>query len=584
MRVLKFILRFSRPYRLYLWGLFIGMLFWTMDGTLKPFLLKQLIDTISHQADHNIWLVCSLYFLLQFILVASWRLIDYCITRYSASFRLDVVEYFMKRLYNYPYTFFQNYLTGTLTSKLEDAFKYMPGLIQFIIIGLGNFVLATFISLTLLAQVDLLLAVSMVIWSFLFFTLTFLSLKKSTLLTKGYAKGKSALIGHISDYLGNILSVKIFATKDFELSRHNKFKTDFLTIAHSQGFYFMEFYTLQGALSSLYVVGFVVFLILGYNKGRISPGDFAFVMMTNFNIINTIYNLSHSLRDFVIEWGTVDQAISILDESVDILDRPEAFKLQINKGQIVFNSVKFHYKGVSTLFEDKSITIEGKQKVGLVGYSGSGKSTFVNLILRLYEVTGGQILIDGQNISDCTQDSLRKSISLIPQDPSLFHRSLMENISYGRVEAGEEEVIEAAVKAHAHEFISNLPQGYESLVGEKGVKLSGGQRQRIAIARAILKNAPILILDEATSQLDSLTERYIQESLLTLMQDKTTIVIAHRLSTLLYMDRILVFEKGKIIEDGSHNSLLRKNGIYKSLWDAQIGGFLPDKRKEAVFH
>jgi len=266
--------------------------------------------------------------------------------------------------------------------------------------------------------------------------------------------------------------------------------------------------------------------------------------------------------------------------SLEIQDKPNAITLNCTQGQITFNQVKFHYKSTEPLFQNKSIEIQAGQKVGLVGYSGSGKSTFVNLILRLYDVTDGAILIDGQDIRDVTQDSLRENIAMIPQDPSLFHRSLMENIRYGRIDTTDEEVIEAAKKAHAHGFIEKLQQGYGSLVGERGVKLSGGQRQRIAIARAILKNAPILILDEATSQLDSVTENLIQESLWKLMQNKTTIVIAHRLSTLLHMDRILVFDKGKIVEDGTHSDLLARGGVYKNLWDAQVGGFLDDEKTE----
>jgi len=253
---------------------------------------------------------------------------------------------------------------------------------------------------------------------------------------------------------------------------------------------------------------------------------------------------------------------------------------EIKMKQITFDHVKFHYKGTEPLFQDKSIEIKAGQKVGLVGYSGGGKSTFVHLILRLYDVTDGTILIDGQNIKSVTQDSLRENIAMIPQDPSLFHRSLIENIRYGRIDATDAEVVEAAAKAHAHEFIERLPQGYDSLVGERGVKLSGGQRQRIAIARAILKNAPILILDEATSQLDSVTENLIQDSLWELMQNKTTVVIAHRLSILLHMDHILVFDKGKIVEDGTHSKLLAKGRLYKNLWDAQVGGFLGDEKME----
>lgn len=226
------------------------------------------------------------------------------------------------------------------------------------------------------------------------------------------------------------------------------------------------------------------------------------------------------------------------------------------------------------MFEDKSIVISAGQKVGLVGYSGAGKSTFINLILRLFEVQNGRILIDDQDIKNVTQESLHQAITMVPQDPSLFHRTIMENIRYGRLDASDDEVKKAAQSACAHEFILKLPLGYDTLVGERGVKLSGGQRQRISISRAILKNSPILILDEATNQLDSVNEKDIQESLWNLIQDKTTIIVAHRLSTLLNMDRILVFNQGKIVQDGTHNELLGR-GLYKTLWDAQISGFLP---------
>ncbi len=276
------------------------------------------------------------------------------------------------------------------------------------------------------------------------------------------------------------------------------------------------------------------------------------------------YTMSR-VDDFNQAYGKCKQSLIALMIPLEIQDSPHAISLKCEHGKITFNKVKFHYKGTEPLFQNKSIEIKAGQKVGLVGYSGSGKSTFVNLILRLYDITDGEILIDDQDIRNCTQDSLRDNIAMIPQDPALFHRSLFDNIRYGKIEVTDEAVI------------VQLPEGYDSLVGERGIKLSGGQRQRIAIARAILKNAPILILDEATSQLDSLTESLIQESLWTLMQHKTTLVIAHRLSTLLHMDRILVFDKGKIIEDGSHHTLLANNRLYKKLWDAQVGGFLGDE-------
>lgn len=291
-----------------------------------------------------------------------------------------------------------------------------------------------------------------------------------------------------------------------------------------------------------------------------------------------MWHTMYQVDEFNRAVGKCKQSLDFLITPLEIQDKEDATPLNCNKGEIVFDKVKFHYQGINPLFQNKSITIQSGQKVGLVGFSGSGKSTFVNLILRLYDINEGSIFIDNQNIKNVTQDSLRQNIAMIPQDPTLFHRSIMENIAYGKIDATDLEVIEAARKAHADDFINKLPLKYASLVGERGVKLSGGQRQRISIARAILKDAPILILDEATSQLDSIIENYIQESLFKLMENKTTLVIAHRLSTLLHMDRILVFDQGKIIQDGSHHELLIQDGLYKTMWNAQVGGFLPERK------
>ncbi len=307
-----------------------------------------------------------------------------------------------------------------------------------------------------------------------------------------------------------------------------------------------------------------------------SVGDFALVLGLSIEVGYMSWWTMEQIDELNKAIGKCTQSLHKLFTPLEIQDKKDAQDLQITSGQISFNNVTFHYKSTTPLFFNKTITIAAGQKVGLVGYSGSGKSTFVNLILRVYDVTDGQILIDGQNIGAVKIDSLHKNIAMIPQEPLLFHRSLLENIRYGKISATDEEVIHAAKKAHAHEFIEKLSQGYNTLVGERGIKLSGGQRQRIAIARAILKNAPIFILDEATSQLDSLTEHDIQASLWELMQNKTTIVVAHRLSTLLNMDRIIVFAQGKIAEDGTHNELLLRGGLYKTLWDAQVGGFLPE--------
>ena len=614
MRVLKFIIANIAPYRIFVLGIFFAMCAIAICDTLKPFLVKQFIDIVSGRKQESLWLIFAFYAIRQLVLLCTWALSDYCIFRYTAKFRLDVIKYFTDRLYDHSYSFFQNQLAGSITSKVGDAFQQLPGIIFTMINPFMSLALTIMISLGLLFSVAPTFAIFMVIWLLLFLAIVAISMKKGVIINKNYSEEKSKIIGFTSDYLSNMMSVKLFANKTHEQNYFLILQKPFLMSAKKLGIYQILFYLLLGILTTIYALCFLASLILGYKEGVVSPGDFVLVIMTNFNIMSTLFELPNSLREFMSNWGAVDQAIAILDEHEIVpADSQSTSTLQVSRGQIIFDKVKFHYKGTDPLFEDLNIEIRAGQKVGLVGYSGGGKTSFANLILRLYDVTEGRIFIDGQNINEVTQDSLRSNIAMIPQDPSLFHRSIMDNIRYGRIDASDAEVIEASRRAHAHEFIMTLPSGYESLVGERGVKLSGGQRQRIAIARAILKNAPILILDEATSALDSVTENLIQESLLELMNSssnsecspledspleasplearhikagqitgaRTTIVIAHRLSTLLHMDRILVFNKGKIIEDGTHHELVKSGGHYRELWDAQVGGFLGDEKAVA---
>jgi ATP-binding cassette subfamily B multidrug efflux pump len=295
------------------------------------------------------------------------------------------------------------------------------------------------------------------------------------------------------------------------------------------------------------------------------------IMMTLANIFESI--------------GTVEEGMETISRPIDVVDKPNAKPLVVSKGEIKYEGVQFHYGKEGGVIDDLTLRIAPGEKVGLVGRSGAGKSTLVSLLLRFYDLEGGRVLIDGQNIADVTQDSLRAQIGLVTQDTSLLHRSVMDNILYGKPDAGEAAAIAAARKAHAHEFIKELEdlrgrKGYEAQVGERGVKLSGGQRQRIAIARVLLKNAPILILDEATSALDSEVEQAIQEQFYNLMQGKTVIAIAHRLSTIAAMDRLVIMDAGRIVEEGSHHDLLSKGGLYADLWRRQSGGFLAKEAAE----
>jgi ABC-type multidrug transport system fused ATPase/permease subunit len=308
-----------------------------------------------------------------------------------------------------------------------------------------------------------------------------------------------------------------------------------------------------------------------------TAGDMTMCITVAWNLWSVLADLSWNLLSAADDRGRLQEALSEIIRPYDITDAPDASALKVAGGEVTFENVAFSHDSGHAVFEKLNLSLRPAEKVGLVGLSGAGKTTLCQLVLRNYDVLGGRILIDGQDIAKVTQDSLRQSIAVIPQDPSLFHRSLKENILYGRPEASDDDVHAAARAAQADAFIESLKDGYDTLVGERGVKLSGGQRQRIAIARAIIKNAPILLLDEATSALDSQTERLIQSALAKAMEGRTTLVVAHRLSTLAHLDRLIVLKDGRVEEEGTLAELLAKNGHFADLWRCQADGFLPEK-------
>ena len=331
----------------------------------------------------------------------------------------------------------------------------------------------------------------------------------------------------------------------------------------------------QGVIMLAIQFFMIYFAITFWQKGILTIGDFALIQLYLITLFDRLWEFGKVLRRIFEGFADASEMVEILEEPHEVRDGLAAPALAVSAGRVDFVDVQFSHHGTRKILDGFNLKILPGEKVGLVGPSGAGKTTVVQLLFHFYDVSGGEILIDGQNIAHVTQDSLRDHISLVPQEPILFHRTLKENILYGRAEARDEDVIEAARKAHCHEFISTLPLGYETYVGERGIKLSGGERQRVAIARAILKNAPILVLDEATSSLDSESEALIQDALHKLMQGKTAIVIAHRLSTIMQMDRIVVIDEGKIVTSGTHRELLGQEGIYKKLWEIQAGGFAP---------
>ncbi len=571
-----------KPYRLNLIGFMAVGLIWACLNTLTPYVLKLLIDTAVNFKGpiREVFQALKPYIIFYpftwFLLCINMRFLDFIKIKTFPSLREDILSSQFSYLIQHEYKYFQNHFAGNLANKIVDL---QGGIINILTIIDDCYAqtVALMIALLILLIVHPIFALILIVWVILFLAITFYFLKPIQELSLVFAEARSSLMGKMVDGASNIINIRLFARHTYENT----------IMKQSIGDCVQKDRNMLQKIMYMRMVGDISILIfltanlwtLGvlYAKGQVTLGDFSFIITLSISILWNLWFLTGQFVNFSEEVGRCQQALRIIEEPLGIQDIPHAQPLQINHAKIEFRNVCFHFNEGKSLFQNKSVIIPAGQKVGLVGFSGGGKSTFVNLILRLFELESGEILIDDQDIKTVTQASLREQISFIPQDTSLFHRSIMDNIRYGNVHASDEDVIQAALLAHANEFIQDLPEGYQSLVGERGVKLSGGQRQRIAIARAILKNAPILILDEATSALDSKTEQYIQESLNFLMKNKTTIVIAHRLSTLTQMDRILVFDKGRIVEDGSHVELLNQESLYKQLWETQVSGFIGDK-------
>lgn len=510
----------------------------------------------------------------------TWRTIGYLNLRFQPIIKYAIVNETFEFVLGASNQFFHDNLSGKISNKITVLADNIERILHRISADfIRGFSLLT-IALISMFMVNPLFFVTLLIWFIVFSSLSIIMSKRLVRLSDNFAESESQISGQLVDTISNANNIRLFSRKQYEVSRLERVLLKAKDAFRKNESFLLKMSWMQGLSIAAMLAFMVYFLLHLYANNQVTIGDFALILALSMEVGHIAWYTMSQVDEFNQAIGKCKQSLNSLIVQHEIIDRPNATTLTVSKGEIVFSNVEFFYKGTKPLFQDKSVVIDGGQKVGLVGYSGGGKTTFVNLILRLFDVTNGDILIDGQNISDVTQNSLHENISLIPQDPTLFHRSLMDNIRYGKLNATDEEVVEAAKRAHSHEFIQKMQLGYESLVGERGVKLSGGQRQRIAIARAILKNAPILVLDEATSQLDSVTEGYIQDSLQELMKNKTTLVIAHRLSTLMNMDRILVFEQGKIVEDGNHDDLMKLQGLYYILWNTQIGGFLQDKKRK----
>lgn len=548
---------------------FIGVLIDRLEGA----------DPASFVGD-NAWMLAGMAFI-----VLIYRPVTFLTTRGLINLSIAPGLSNLIRWQSYRYvlrqsmTFFSNDFAGRVAQKVLQSGPAVRECIANAVDGswfLIIFLVGTFV---LLIDINWVLLLPLIVWTAAYIATIVYFVPRIRARSVDVSETVSSLTGRIVDSYTNIQTVKLFSDPGqedaFVLSGFRK-----------------HFRAFQGLMRAIIDVSFLltvmnavlIFAIAGlaiwlWGHGSISLGAVAIACGLAIRINHSSGWVLRTITTLFENIGTAQNAIDTISVKNAVVDTKEASALTVGKGEIQFRNVFFNYEKDGRVIEDLSLTVAPGEKVGLVGRSGAGKSTLVNLLLRFHDVRSGEILIDGQNVSGVTQDSLRKAIGVVSQDTSLLHRSIRDNIAYGSRSATQETIIEAAKKAHAHRFIEGLSdsrnrQGYDAHVGERGVKLSGGQRQRIAIARVLLKNAPILVLDEATSALDSEVEAAIQEQLYNLMQGKTVIAIAHRLSTIAAMNRLIVMDKGRIVEEGSHDDLIRTGGVYAQLWERQSGGFL----------
>ena len=553
-----------------------------LDLLIWPFLLRWVIDIFTQYEGSRLqaWevlqtpMIGAICFIV-FIEINS-RTMGFSLAKAIPKLQADIRMSMFDHVQRHSPHYFNERFAGSLANKITDMTATAETILHQLFWPLIPAIALSIFGAVFLGFVSPLLAVILIVWIGIHLGVSLFFSRSCDIYEHRHGESRSTLLGKIVDSLTNNFAVNLFYRFQYESSSLIPFQNEEqATSAFAKGYVEKMRSVTSLFYTTVCFIGINGFMIYLWLHNQITTGEVAQVFGTMWNIATTMWNVGGTLPLFFQSLGTAKQAYSLMLDSQDIRDKPGARELQIKTGTILFENVSFDY-GRKKLFENMHAYIRGGEKVGLVGFTGAGKSTFINLILRFFPLHKGKILVDSQVIADVTLESLRRQIALIPQDPVLFHRTLRENISYGKPNATEEEITHAATLAHCDEFIRTIPGGYEAKVGERGTKLSGGEKQRVAIARAILADAPILILDEATSSLDSVTEKYIQDSLEKLMLNRTTIVIAHRLSTLSRMDRILVFDKGKIVEEGSHTALMNKDGLYARMWNMQVGGFLPE--------
>jgi ATP-binding cassette subfamily B protein len=556
--------------------IFFGLTIGVASDIYVPVLYKNFFDLISgggtmlDQAK-SILIQISIFY---FVMWLAWRVNSFMISYFESRIINEIYNDCFDYLHKHSYKFFANSFAGSLVRKVSRCARSFETLSDKYFFDLYPLLLRIVVSCIIVFLTNHTLGFIFIGWIVGFLTINYFAILYKLPYDLIRSESDSKLSGVLADTITNNINIKLFSRHDYEYNSFREVTLDNMVKSKKEWDISNVIDGIQGALILILEL-VILFVALKYIKnGMMSIGTLVMIQTYFFQLADRLWGFGRYIREIYRALADSEEMIEILHTEHEIKDIDNAKALRVKKGIIEFENLSFSYNKKQKIFKDFSLKIKAGEKVAIVGDSGGGKSSLIKLLFRFYDIDSGRILIDGQDIKNVSQDSLRSLISLVPQDPILFHRTLFDNIKYGKIDASKDEVVKASKLAHAYDFVERLPDSYDTYVGERGIKLSGGERQRVAIARAILKNSPILVLDEATSSLDSKSEKMIQKALKNLFSDKTVIVIAHRLSTIMEMDRIVVLKDGIIREEGSHKELLKAGGYYYELWNTQVSGFI----------
>lgn len=571
----------SRPYKLWLILAFISVILAAGVSTYSSFIFRKIIDSatiasaegLKNVSPVMLWVV--IFVIADLIRAGLYRLSGITGARWITG----IEAYGYKKLFEYmtkhSQSFFDNRFAGAIVNNIFNATRSSSEMVESILWNYLTTFIRFVVSIFLIYTTNIWVAVIFMLWFFILIPINYYLAKNRKDISEKEASLSSELRGKSVDATSNIGAIHQYARTNWETERLNEIIDKHQKVAIKSWYMGEAAISINNFLIACFVLTTLIFTFTLWKDGAVTIGTFVMIITLVSGITDDLTFIGASMNRFGKNYGEVNKGLSEIVIPHEILDVKNAKDIPLNSGEVSFENVGFWYSEQKNIIKDLNLNVKSGERIGIVGQSGAGKTTLIKLLLRQHEVKAGKIKINGEDINEVSLDSIRKVIGIVPQEPLLFHRTIRENIAYGKENATQEEIERTAKLAQAHDFIESLPEKYDTIVGDRGVKLSAGQRQRIAIARAILKDAPILILDEATSALDSESEVLIQKALEELMKGKTVFAVAHRLSTLSEMTKIIVMSNGKITEEGDHTSLLKnKDGLYKKLWDHQSGGFI----------